>query len=120
MKYSMLFVRRNARRELLDVFVKNGHEERYLVTCKFRTSIYKRFRGGVALNNLFGKKASNENYAVAQFIKRILPTLKFFENEWNAELFRSKKALAERNRKLIKFAERELDEEYADELCANF
>lgn len=48
------------------------------------------------------------------------PLLGYFEKECDAELFHDRKAYAERNRKRIRFAERELIEEYTDQICVNF
>lgn len=123
MKYSKVVVKRGNGREKLDVFVTNGREECYLFTYKFKTSIYKRFRNGVAVNDLFANKPANKNFAVAKFIKRVLELLKFFEKESDAKLFRDKKAFAERCRKLTRSAKRDFADEhieYADKLCVNF
>lgn len=120
MKYSKIVAKRNSDREKLDAFVKNGKEEHYLFTYKFKTSIFNRFKDVVAVNDLFVRKAANGNYAVAKFIQRVLPLLRYFEKECDAELFRDRKAYAERNRKRIRFVERELVEEYTNQICVNF
>lgn len=114
MRYTAIIVKRGKKHENMDVFVKNGWEERYLSTYRFRLSVYSYFQNGVAINALFNLK-SKRNPVIAHFIRRLLPMLKYFEKECGAEVFRDKEKYAER--KLRFCAAQELDDEYM--VCVN-